>query len=392
MYNSDIDTKEEYMLENEDIAKKVSRLLFKMVKNGGSDLHFKTGSNIRARINGEIVPISNDKVTKREGILLAKALLRGRFEELVREKSVYFTYKLNEQLRFRVNIFFQMDGISAVFRIIPINIPSIESLNLPSVIKRFCSLKRGLVIVTGPTGSGKSTTLASIINEINLTQRKHIITIEDPIEFVYKDEKSIINQRSIGQDAKNFSTSLRAALREDPDVILVGEARDLETIETALHAAETGHLVFFTLHTISAKDTVSRVVGMFPSEMQNKIRLSLGAILQGVISQRLIPTVEGKRTAAVELLVKSARIESLIMEGRDDEINDALYEGKEVYGTQTFDQSLLDLYAKGIISEEDALNNATNENDLQIKIKQVHGLKNQERSGTVEKDIIALKR
>ncbi len=378
--------------EAERITKNLDRLLFKMVKNSGSDLHFKTGSNIRVRINGEIVPITNDKVTRKEGILLAKTLLRSRFEELVKNKNIDFIYKLNENIRFRVNMFFQMDGISAVFRIIPKNIPSIESLNLPPVVKEFAKLKRGVVIVTGPTGSGKSTTLASIINEINQTQRRHIITIEDPIEFVYKDNLSIINQRSIGQDAINFSSSLRAALREDPDVILVGEARDLETIETALHAAETGHLVFFTLHTVSAKDTISRIIGMFPSQMQNKIRLSLGSILQGILSQRLIPTVDNKRVAAVEILVKTARIESLILEGRDDEINDALAEGKEVYGTQTFDQSLLDLYEKGIISKEEALNNATNAGDLQIKLNQIEGIKNKIQENSIEKDIIALKK
>ncbi len=378
--------------EAERITKNLDRLLFKMVKNSGSDLHFKTGSNIRVRINGEIVPITNDKVTRKEGILLAKTLLRSRFEELVKNKNIDFIYKLNENIRFRVNMFFQMDGISAVFRIIPKNIPSIESLNLPPVVKEFAKLKRGVVIVTGPTGSGKSTTLASIINEINQTQRRHIITIEDPIEFVYKDNLSIINQRSIGQDAINFSSSLRAALREDPDVILVGEARDLETIETALHAAETGHLVFFTLHTVSAKDTISRIIGMFPSQMQNKIRLSLGSILQGILSQRLIPTVDNKRVAAVEILVKTARIESLILEGRDDEINDALAEGKEVYGTQTFDQSLLDLYEKGIISKEEALNNATNAGDLQIKLNQIEGIKNKIQETSIEKDIIALKK
>ena len=378
--------------EAERITKNLDRLLFKMVKNSGSDLHFKTGSNIRVRINGEIVPITNDKVTRKEGILLAKALLRSRFEELVKNKNIDFIYKLNENIRFRVNMFFQMDGISAVFRIIPKNIPSIESLNLPPVVKEFAKLKRGVVIVTGPTGSGKSTTLASIINEINQTQRRHIITIEDPIEFVYKDNLSIINQRSIGQDAINFSSSLRAALREDPDVILVGEARDLETIETALHAAETGHLVFFTLHTVSAKDTISRIIGMFPSQMQNKIRLSLGSILQGILSQRLIPTVDNKRVAAVEILVKTARIESLILEGRDDEINDALAEGKEVYGTQTFDQSLLDLYEKGIISKEEALNNATNAGDLQIRLNQIEGIKNKIQENSIEKDIIALKK
>ena len=352
-----------------EMTKKLNFYLQGLLKYNGSDLHIKSGSRYRGRINGEMIPLSDEILSYKDGIQLAKELLKSRFSELVKNKSVDFNYKLNEDYRFRGNIFFQTDGVSAVFRAIPTNIPNLKDLGLPSVIENFCNLKRGLVLVTGPTGSGKSTTLASMINHINKTQRKHIITIEDPIEFVYKDINSLINQRAVGQDALDFSSSLRAALREDPDIILIGEMRDMETIEIAMHAAETGHLVLSTLHTIDAKDTISRIIGMFPGNQQNKIRMSLAATLQGVLSQRLVKTVDNKRVAAVEVLVRNARIESLIEEGRDSEIMDVIAEGKEVYGSQTFDQALFELYQRGIISEEEALLNATVRSDLAMKFK-----------------------
>lgn len=351
-----------------EMTKKLEFYLMGLIKYKGSDLHIKSGSLFRGRINGEMLPLSDEILSHEDGIQLAKEILRGRFSELVKNKSVDFNYKLNEQYRFRGNIFFQTDGISAVFRVIPIDIPSMHDLGLPKIIESFCALKRGLVLVTGPTGSGKSTTLASIINQINKDSRKHIITIEDPIEFVYKDINSLVNQRAIGQDAVDFKSALRAALREDPDVILIGEMRDMETVEIAMHAAETGHLVLSTLHTVDAKDTINRIIGMFPGNEQNKIRMSLAATLQGVLSQRLIKTVDNKRTAAIEILVKNARIESLIADGRDSEITDALADGKEVYGMQSFDQALLDLYTKGVISEEAAFENASNAADLRMKL------------------------
>jgi twitching motility protein PilT len=234
-------------------------------------------------------------------------------------------------------------------------------------------MERGLVLVTGVTGSGKSTTLAAIINEINWNRRKHIITIEDPIEFVHKDRKCIVNQRSVGQDTTSFSNALRAALREDPDIILVGEMRDMETIEIALHAADTGHLVFSTLHTLDAKETINRIVSVFPSVEQNRVRMTLAAVIKGVISQRLIPTVDGKRTAALEILVRTARIEQLIAENRDFEIPDTIADGKELYKSQTFDQGILDLYLAGRISREDALMSATSASDLKLKMEGLGG-------------------
>jgi twitching motility protein PilT len=271
--------------------------------------------------------------------------------------------------RFRVNFFYQMDGLSAVFRIIPVEIPTLEQLELPAVIKSFAEIPRGLVLVTGVTGSGKSTTLAALINQINMTSPKHIITLEDPIEFVHRDHKALINQRTVGEDTLNFGDALRASLREDPDIILVGEIRDLETIDLALHAANTGHLVFSTLHTLDAKETINRVIGMFAKEEQNRVRGALSSVLAGVISQRLAPTVSGTRTAIIEVMVRTSRVAEMIAEGRDMEIPDAIEEGKEIYGSQTFDQHLLDLIDEKKITEETALEYATSPSDLKLKLQ-----------------------
>ncbi len=384
-----------------EMTKKLKGHLMKLVENKGSDLHVKTGASVRGRINGEIVAFSDEILTHGDGILLAKELVRSRFGEFVEKKNIDFTFKLNDNYRFRVNMFFQVDGVSAVFRTIPMELPTLESLNLPPVITNLCNLSRGLVLVTGPTGSGKTTTLASMINHINQNHKKHIITIEDPVEFIYKDDKCIVNQRAIGQDALSFADSLRAALREDPDVILVGEMRDLETIETAMHAAETGHLVLSTLHTVDAKETIGRIIGMFPGDEQNRIKMSLSGVLQGIVAQRLVRTVDKKRTAAVEVLVKNARIEALIMEGRENEIPDALKEGKEVYKTQTFDQCLVGLYSEGRIDKEEAIRAATSRNDSAMALdfydadKALKETKKYEPTATyvkkVDKDIVGLK-
>ena len=348
--------------------KKVRIHLKKMIEVGGSDLHIKANSVIRARINGEIKQFSGGIFAKEDALTFAKELLKGRFAEFVEKKELDLVYPFDENNRFRVNIFFQMDGVSAVFRVIPVRIPSFEELHLPEIVRSFAHKERGLVLVTGVTGSGKSTTLAALINEINLTRKKHIITIEDPIEFVHKDRGCIINQRSVGQDTLSFGTALRAALREDPDIILVGEMRDRETINLALHAADTGHLVFSTLHTVDAKETINRIIAQFPTEEQNRVRLSVAGVLQGVISQRLVPTLEGGRRAALEILVRTPTIEKLIMENRDYEIKDTIEAGKEHYKSQSFDQSILDLYNDGIISKEQAMKNATSASDLELKI------------------------
>ncbi|ADR34586.1 twitching motility protein [Sulfuricurvum kujiense DSM 16994] len=354
---------------NFDVLKKVRSYLRRMVEAGGSDLHVKANSVVRARINGDIVPLSGEILSKEDALIFAKELLRTRFPELVEKKELDLVYPFDENTRFRINIFFQMEGISAVFRLIPVKILSIDELKLPEVVHTFSEMERGLVLVTGVTGSGKSTTLAALIDEINWKRRKHIITIEDPIEFVHKDRKCIINQRSVGQDTISFGNALRAALREDPDIILVGEMRDMETIEIALHAADTGHLVFSTLHTLDAKETVNRIISVFPPAEQNRVRMTLSSVLKGVISQRLIPTVDGKRVAALEILVRTARIEQLIAENRDVEIPDTIAEGKELYKSQTFDQGILDLYLAGQITREDAFAYATSASDLKLKME-----------------------
>lgn len=348
--------------------KKVRAYLKKLIDNGGSDLHIKANAVIRARIQGKIMQFSGGIFAAKDALTFAKELLRGRYAEFDEKRELDIVYPFDENNRFRVNIFHQMDGISAVFRVIPVRIPQFAELQLPEILRSFTKKERGLVLVTGVTGSGKSTTLATLINEINLRQKKHIITIEDPIEFVHKDRGCIINQRSVGQDTLSFGTALRAALREDPDIILVGEMRDKETINLALHAADTGHLVFSTLHTIDAKETINRIIAQFPTEEQNRVRISLAGVIQGIISQRLVKTKEGGRRAAMEVLVRTPTIEKLIMENRDYEIRDAIENGKEHYKSQSFDQSILDLYNEGIITKEEAFANATSPADLELKI------------------------
>jgi len=366
----------------------LNKYLYTLVQKGGSDLHIKAGNGVRARINGILYKFEVPHQTREGVIELVKVLLRSRFDEFVAKKEIDFSYKLDENYRFRVNAFFQIEGPSLVFRAIPIKIPSLSDLDLPKVVNKFTEIERGLVLVTGITGSGKSTTLAAMINEINEKKAKHIITIEDPVEFVHKDKNCLINQRSLGEDTLSFSRALRAALREDPDIILVGEMRDRETIEIALHAAETGHLVYSTLHTLDSKETINRIVGIFPPEEQPRIRLVLASILEGVISQRLVPTVDGKRTAAMEILVKTPRIKDLIMQDRDNEIKDAIEEGKEIYGTQSFDQHLVDLVIANKVDEEVAKDYASNRDDFILKLRQTKMAKG---LGEEKDDIIALK-
>lgn len=376
-------------------TKRLRKYLKRLIEVGGSDLHIKANSIVRARVNGDIIPFSGEVIFKEDALTLAKELLRSRFGELVEKKDVDLVYIYDDNSRFRVNIFFQTEGVSAVFRLIPVNIKTIEELNLPKSMHKFAQIPRGLVLVTGVTGSGKSTTLAAIIDEINRIRKEHIITVEDPVEFVHKDKNCIINQRSIGQDALSFSEALRAALREDPDIILVGEMRDLETIEMALHAAETGHLVFSTLHTLDVKETINRIVSMFPTNEQNRIRIVLSSVIQGIASQRLVKKKDGGRIAAVELMFKTKRIETLIEEGREMEITDAIKEG-EIYGMQTFDQALLKLYQDGRIDREEALSNATSRADMKLMLEGIggttaEGALNSAENSSNDDDIIDLK-
>jgi len=375
------------------MEEKLKLYLKTLISNEGSDLHIKAGSQVRVRIHGVLKVLGKEALTAEMVEKLAKEIMSAeQYEKLVSDRNLDFSYVLGSDNRFRVNFFYQMDGLSAVFRIIPVDILSLDDLNLPPIIKTFAEIQRGLVLVTGVTGSGKSTTLAAILDKINREQKKHIITVEDPIEFVHKDRGCLINQRGIGQDAHSFSDALRAALREDPDIILVGEMRDLETIDIALHAANTGHLVFSTLHTLDAKETIDRIVGMFGNEEQNRIRMSLASVLEGVISQRLIPTIRGGRVAGIEILKKTARIEQLIAENRDSEIPDALFEGKEIYGTQTFDQALLDILRRGEITNEVALEYATNPADMKLKMQGVgKGAIVQDDMDEAESDVFSFK-
>ena len=363
---------------------RVRRYMKSLIEHEGSDLHIKANAQVRARINGDIIAVTKEKFTKEEALTLAKEMLRSRFKEFVEKKEIDFLYVYDEKIRFRGNMFFQMDGVSIVFRAIPVDIKTIDELELPKAIHKIVDIPRGLVLVTGVTGSGKSTTLAALIDEVNEKYRKHIITIEDPIEFVHKDRKCLINQRSLGQDTLGFANALRAALREDPDIILVGEMRDTETIDTALHAAETGHLVFSTLHTLDAKETINRIISVFPAEDQSRVRNTLASVLEGVLSQRLVKTLEGKKTAAVEILFNTSYIQKLILEGRDLEIKDALDGGMQIHGTQSFDTALLKLHQEGKISEEEALRNATSPNDLKLRIEGMQETLGRERKAPMD--------
>jgi twitching motility protein PilT len=373
------------------LLEQVKVFLKKMIELGGSDMYIKSGGHISARIKGDIQKLSTTPISREIGMEICRGLLRGRMNEFIEKKEIDFNFKLDENYRFRGNAFFQMDGPTVIMRVIPVQIPTLNQLNMPKSLYKLTEKERGLVLVTGVTGSGKSTTLAAMINEINQNKQKHIITIEDPIEFVHKEDKCVIEQRSIGQDTLSFANALRGALREDPDIILIGEMRDIETIEIALHAAETGHLVFSTLHTLDAKETVNRIIGTFPPEEQNRIRMTLAAILEGVISQRLVKTIDHKRTAAMEILLKTARISELIKENRDSEIKDALEEGKEIYGTQSFDDSLIDLVLSGKVSKEEALANASVPDDLALKIKKAQLLENSDEEEDKKEEIIGLK-
>ncbi len=354
------------------MEEKLKLYLRSMVANEGSDLHIKAGSYVRTRVHGLLRALGKEKLSAADVETLVREMTtETQYKKLDKHGSVDFSYKPDKTSRFRVNIFNQMDGLSIVLRVISAHIPTIEELKLPNAIEKFSDMPRGLVLVTGVTGSGKSTTLSALIGKINRTYQKHIITLEDPIEFVHHDIKCLVNQRALGSDFYDFKDALPAALREDPDVILVGEMRDPETIELALHAANTGHLVFSTLHTLDAKETINRIVGSFPKEEQNRIRLSLSSVLSGIVSQRLIPSKNGGRVAATEVMMQTSRIRELIAENRDFEILDAIEEGHDIYGSQSFDQHLLNLVDRRMITEEVALEFASRPSDLKLKLEGV---------------------
>jgi twitching motility protein PilT len=347
------------------------------VKGNASDIHLKAGLPPLFRLDGALVPLKNGERLQPEALhAVAQSIMTpGQQAHFETNHEVDLAYSIAGLGRFRVNAFMQRGTVGIVFRVIPFGVKTIDQLNLPKVVERVAMEPRGLVLVTGTTGSGKSTTLAAMIDHINTNRTCHIMTIEDPIEFLIRDKRSIVNQREIGVDTVTFASALRAALRQDPDVILVGEMRDFETIETALTAAETGHLVMSTLHTIDATETITRIVSVFPPHQQPQIRLQLASIIKGVISQRLVPRADGKgRVPAVEIMVSTARIRECIGDkDRTNEIRDALSKGFTTYGMQTFDQSLMSHVKRGLVAYEEALTHVANPDDFALRFKGVSG-------------------
>jgi twitching motility protein PilT len=350
----------------------INQLLQTAVASGASDLHLKVGSYPMMRVNGTLVVGSEEKrLDRNDTETMAQTVLSPehvtRFKE---QQDVDLAYSIDGLGRFRCNVFQQRGSIGLVLRVIPTRIKTIDELGLPPVLKKIASEERGLVLVTGTTGSGKSTTLAAIIDFINATRQAHVMTVEDPIEYLHRDNQSIVNQREISVDCQSFASALRSALRQDPDVILVGEMRDLETVETALHAAETGHLVFSTLHTLDATETINRIIAVFPPHQQRQVRIQLAAVLKAVISQRLMPRADGLgRVAAVEVMTTTAFIRDCIIDkDKTAMIAGAISAGTSQYGMQTFDQAIFSLYSQGMVTLEEALRWASNVDDFKLKV------------------------
>jgi twitching motility protein PilT len=342
------------------------------IQRGSSDIHIKAGDFIRARIQGQLIPITKQKVPPEQTRQLALQLIpeweRANIDKL---RDYDCSWGAKGVGRFRVNLFRQRGTLGIVMRVIPIEVPTIEEMSLPPVLAEIAMQHRGMVLVTGVTGSGKSTTLAAMLNHVNMHRSQHILTLEDPIEFLHRDNKSSITQREIGTDTESFNRGLRAALREDPDIVLVGEMRDTETIDIAIKAAETGHLVFSTLHTQNAVKTLSRIIAVFPPDEQEMVRVRLSESILAVISQRLIPRKDGQgRIAAVEVMRATSTIQDLIREpDRTAEIADLIAEGKEQYGSQTFDQHLMELVASDLVDFDVAKSAATNPSDFELKMR-----------------------
>lgn len=344
----------------------INDLLTIAVNQKASDLHLTVGRPPMLRIYGELVPISGEIELNNAMIreLVAPMLDESHQKVLDEKGQVDFSYGISNLGRFRVNLFRQRGAVSGVMRLIPTQIPDLSMLGIPEVVKTFAEKSRGLVLMTGPTGSGKTTTLAALIDLININRSCHIITLEDPIEFLHKHKKSVINQREVGTDTDSFAGALRAALREDPDVILVGEMRDLETIQTALTAAETGHLVFATLHTNDATQTVDRIIDVFPPHQQQQIRMQLSVTLQGIVAQQLIPKFnQPGRVLATEVLIANSAIRNLIREGKTYQLPSSLQTGGKL-GMQTLDASLKSLYQRRLISLQEAMMRASDQEEF----------------------------
>src|SRR5216110_787171 len=348
----------------------LSDLLKRLMEMSGSDLHITTNSPPQIRVHGHLVPLDLPQMTPADTKQLAYSVMtdaqKHRFEESL---ELDFSFGLKGLARFRANVFNQRGATSAVFRLIPFEIKSFNQLGLPAVISKLCDKPRGLVLVTGPTGSGKSTTLAAMIDKINTERHDHILTIEDPIEFVHMNKNCVVNQRELHADTKSFADALRAALREDPDVVLIGEMRDLETIESALRIAETGHLTFGTLHTNSASSTINRIIDVFPSHQQSQIRAQLSLVLEGVICQSLLAKIGGAgRVCAMEILIPNPAVRNLIREDKIHQIYSAMQTGTGQTGMQTFNQGLANAYFNKLITLDMALSRSSNPDELQDMI------------------------
>lgn len=331
------------------------------VDNKASDVHITVGLPPLLRIDGELIRYGDRILLPDDTEKLVKQLLNeAQFEDLRKNGQIDMSYSVPGVSRFRVNAYKQRGSYSIAIRVIPLKVPTVDELGLPSVVKELARLKRGLILVTGPTGSGKSTTLASMVDIINKEEKCHIITLEDPIEYLHKHNRSMVNQREIGVDVDSFSLALRAALRQDPDVILVGEMRDLDTISIALTAAETGHLVLSTLHTIGAAKTIDRIIDVFPPYQQQQIRVQFSSVIQAIISQQLLPKANGKgRVLATEIMIATPAIRNLIREEKIHQIENSIQTGGK-FGMKTMDNSLLELYRKGIITKDTLLNQSVN--------------------------------
>lgn len=360
-----------------------------------SDVHIKVGSHPIIRVDGQLVPLVEFKrLMQEDTIAMAFSMMSSQQKEKFKQfLEIDIAYSVPGLGRFRCNIFQQRGSVGLVLRLIPARILTIRDLLLPPVLERIAMEERGLVLVTGTTGSGKSTTLAAMIDHINANRNVHIVTIEDPIEFLHRDKKSIVNQREVDVDTRSFAVALRSALRQDPDVILVGEMRDFETIETALLAAETGHLVFSTLHTLDATETINRVIAVFPPHQQKQIRIQLAAVLKAILSMRLLPRADGLgRVPAVEVLISTAYIRDCIEQKEKTKlVRDAIAAGTSQYGMQTFDQSLYGLYKQGLITLEEALRRATNPDELRLRIQGIQStadISREEMEATLESGVV----
>ena len=351
-------------------------LLKTMLDMGGSDLHLSTNSPPRIRVDGKLKPMEGMAVltapeTKQVSYSVLTDAQKHRFEE---DWELDTSFGLKGLARFRANLFLQRGSVSAVYRVIPWGIKSFDDLGLPPVVKEMCDKPRGLILVTGPTGSGKSTTLAAMIDKINTDRDEHIITVEDPIEFMHPNKSCLVNQREVNADTKSFSNALRGALRQDPDVCLIGEMRDLETVESALRIAETGHLTFGTLHTNSAISTINRVIDVFPAYQQPQIRAQLSLVLEGILCQSLLPLASGKgRAMAMEILVPNPAIRNLIREDKIHQIYGSMQSGQDKFGMQTFNQSLATLYFQKKITLDQAMTRSSNVDELDEMIKRGGG-------------------